>query len=55
VQENVTITGIVLLSVGEAIQDACFSLAHWMFAWRYYRIGVDMPFIIDGKELPDPS
>ena len=52
IKEKWTYFNIVLLSVGEAILDGCFSLAHWIFAAQYYKIGTEMPYVVAGRDIP---
>lgn len=35
------------------MQDGCFSIGHWLFASRYYKISKEMPIIVRGKDVPE--
>ena len=53
VKNSYTLTNVLLLCIGEAMQDTGFSVAHWAFASKYFRIGTQMPFKIKGEEVPE--
>jgi len=51
IKERRSFRNVLLLSIGESVQDSCFGVAHWIFAMQFYRIGTDMPLIVDGRPL----
>jgi hypothetical protein len=53
VKENDNIFNIVILSLGETIADLGFCVSHWVFAARYYLMGIQMPYVVEGKSLPE--
>lgn len=52
VKENETLALVLFLCFGEALQDTCFNVSHWLFASQYYRIGTEMPFKVRGQAIP---
>ena len=51
IKERTSFMNVLLLSIGESVQDSCFGVAHWIFAMQFYRIGTDLPLIVEGRPL----
>jgi hypothetical protein len=44
---------VLTLCVGESVQDLGFCVAHWIFAAQYYKIGTEIPFVVEGQQIPE--
>jgi len=45
-------SGILAFLLG-SIYMSTFNIGHWIFARKYYLISFEIPFIMDGKEIPE--
>ena len=48
-------TGAAILSLSVFIFNATFSVAHWIFAFKYYKVQMVMPYIRRIKEVPEEN
>jgi hypothetical protein len=52
-KDNTTELHIITINVGQMLQDLFFCIAHWLLASRYFVISAEIPYVIDGAELPE--
>lgn len=43
---------ILVLACSQAVQDGFFAVPHWLFADKYYKIGMQMPLLVQGIVIP---
>ena len=46
---------LIVLSCCQAVQDGFFAVPHWLFADKYYKIGMQMPLLVQGIVIPEST
>ena len=52
-QPNQSTISFFSQSISIFVRDSCFNVANWVFSFKYYKISVVMPLMLDGIQVPD--